>query len=232
MSYKILLFDLDDTLLDFAANEKASLKILFQEHGYSPTDQLLQTYATVNRELWSAYEKGKIALEEVLSKRFANTMLKLGQVIDGRAWEKEYRALLSKGCQLINGALELCESLAKSYRLFIVTNGVTETQLKRLTESGLIKYFEDIFTSQSIGFQKPSKEFFDYVISHIKDFSLEDALIIGDSLSTDIKGGIMAGIDSCWLNSKNQACPAEIQSTYSIISLAELPVICAIKKGE
>jgi 2-haloacid dehalogenase len=87
-------------------------------------------------------------------------------------------------------------------------------------------FFEDIFDSQSIGFQKPSKEFFDYVMSHIKDFNIKEALIIGDSLNTDIKGGLLSGIDTCWINRKSQKCSAEIQSTYTITSLVELYDIC------
>jgi len=222
MSYKILLFDLDDTLLDFRANEADSLNKLFLQHGYTFSDEMFEVYNCVNKQLWSDYENGKIVLEEVLNSRFSKTMLRLNKVVDGVAWEKQYRELLGNGCQLMDGAMELCKRLSVSHRLFVITNGVTQTQIKRLKQSGLYEYFEEIFDSQSIGFQKPSKDFFDYVISKIKNFNSNEALIIGDSLNTDIKGGLLSGIDTCWLNVKSLNHSDEIQSTYTISSLAQL----------
>jgi len=229
MSYKILLFDLDDTLLDFGANETDSLTKLFQQHGYTFSDELFQVYNSVNKQLWADYENGKIVLEDVLNSRFSQTMLRLGQVVDGIEWENEYRELLGNGCQHMEGALEVCQSLSVSHRLFVVTNGITRTQIKRLQQSGLYDFFEDIFDSQSIGYQKPSKQFFDYVMSHIKDFNKKEALIIGDSLNTDIKGGLLAGIDTCWMNRAAKKGSADMQSTYTITSLVELYDICTPK---
>lgn len=226
MSYQILLFDLDDTLLDFEANETDSLNKLFQQHGYTFSEELFRIYHSVNKQLWAAYENGTIHLEDVLNSRFSKTMSILGKDVNGIEWESQYRELLGNGCQLIDGALEICQSLSTNHRLFIVTNGVTNTQIKRLKQSGLYGFFEDIFTSQNIGFQKPSKEFFEYVMSHIRNFHIEKALLIGDSLNSDIKGGFLAGIDTCWMNRKAQKCSAEIQSTYTITSLAELYNIC------
>lgn len=227
MRYKILLFDLDDTLLDFGANETDSLNKLFQQHGYTFSDELFQIYNAVNKQLWTDYENGIITLDEVLNLRFSKTMLRQGKVVDGIEWEKMYRELLSNGCQRMPGALEICRSLSVSRRLFVITNGITHTQIKRMKQSGLYEFFEDIFDSQSIGFQKPSKEFFDYVMLHIKNFNTKEALIIGDSLNTDIKGGILMGIDTCWINNKSQKFSAEIQSTYTIKGLVELYDICA-----
>jgi 2-haloacid dehalogenase len=228
MSYKILLFDLDDTLLDFAANEAVSLNKLFQQHGYTFSDEIFQIYNSVNKQLWMDYENGRIALEDVLNSRFSKTLLKLGQTVDGSEWERQYRDLLSNGFQLMEGAFDVCRSLSLSYRLFIITNGVTETQLKRVKESGLSDFFEDIFISQSIGFQKPAKEFFDYVMSHIKDFNKEEALIIGDTLNSDIKGGILSGIDTCLISRKPHEQLSEIQSTYTITKLVELFDRCSL----
>ncbi|MDF2538792.1 MAG: noncanonical pyrimidine nucleotidase, YjjG family [Herbinix sp.] len=226
MNYKILLFDLDDTLLDFGANETDSLNKLFQQHGYTFSDELFQVYNSVNKQLWADYENGVIVLDDVLNSRFSETMLRLGEVVDGPEWETMYRELLGNGSQLIDGAFEVCQRLSVSHRLFIITNGVTQTQIKRLKQSGLFEFFEDIFDSQSIGYQKPSKEFFDFVMCHIKDFNRKEALIIGDSLNSDIKGGLMSGIDTCWINRKSQKGSAEIQSTYTITNLMELYDIC------
>ncbi len=225
-AYKILLFDLDDTLLDFAANEADSLNQLFRRHGYAFTDDLFHLYNTVNKQLWTDYENGRITLETVLHTRFAATMAKLGVVVDGVEWEKQYRELLGNGTQQMDGALAVCQRLSGSHRLFVITNGITRTQRKRLKQSGLAEFFEAVFDSQTIGFQKPAKQFFDYVMSRIPGFNVRQALIIGDSLNTDIKGGLLAGIDTCWLNHKAQPESAEIPSTYTISRLTELYDIC------
>ena len=229
MRYHILLFDIDDTLLDFGANEIDSLNQLFQEHGYVFSEELFRLYNSVNKQLWADYENGKIALSEVLNTRFSETLSRMGKVVDGVGWERRYRELLGNGCQLMEGALELCQSLSASHRLFVITNGVSQTQIKRLKQSGLYEFFEDVFDSQSIGFQKPSKEFFDYVMSHINGFEREKALVIGDSLNTDIKGGLLSGIDTCWVNSKSQKGSTDIQSTYTVASLTELYGICTLE---
>ncbi|MBP1989587.1 YjjG family noncanonical pyrimidine nucleotidase [Paenibacillus eucommiae] len=227
MSYNILLFDLDDTLLDFGANETESLNKLFQHHGYTFSNELFQVYNSINKQLWADYENGNIVLDVVLNSRFSETMLRLEKVVDGIEWENLYRELLNNGSQLLmDGALEVCQRLSVSNRLFVITNGITQTQIKRLKQSGLYVFFENIFDSQSIGFQKPSKEFFNYVMSQIKDFNIDNALIIGDSLNTDIKGGLLSGIDTCWINRNSQKYSAEIQSTYTITSLVELFDIC------
>lgn len=230
MSYRILLFDLDDTLLDFGANEKDSLNKLFQHYGYELSDELFHIYNSVNKKLWANYENGKISLDKVLNARFSETMLSLGHIVDGAEWENRYRELLGNGNQLMEGALELCQRLSVSHRLFVITNGITQTQIKRLKLSGLYDFFEVIFDSQSIGFAKPAQQFFDYVISQIKGFDKKEALIIGDTLQTDIKGGIMSGIDTCWMNTKSQSNSTDIQSTYTITSLDELYEICAAAK--
>ncbi|MDQ0874293.1 2-haloacid dehalogenase [Paenibacillus sp. V4I3] len=223
MRYKILLFDLDDTLLDFGANEKDSLTKLFQQYGYAFSDELIQLYNSVNKQLWAEYENGNIALDVVLNSRFSETMSKMGKVVDGLEWENLYRELLGDGTQLLmEGALDVCQRLSATHRLFVITNGITRTQFKRLKQSGLYDFFEDIFDSQSIGYQKPSIEFFDYVMNHISNFNRKEALVIGDSLNTDIKGGLLSGIDTCWINRTAQKSPAEIKSTYTISSLTEL----------
>ncbi|WP_141499993.1 YjjG family noncanonical pyrimidine nucleotidase [Paenibacillus luteus] len=230
MSYKILLFDLDDTLLDFRANESDSLKKLFQQYGYTFSDELFHLYNSVNKQLWGQYENGSITLDIVLNSRFSETMLKLGKVVNGVEWEDFYRKLLGDGAQiLIEGALDVCRQLSESHRLFVITNGITRTQIKRLKQSGLYDFFEEIFDSQSIGYQKPSIEFFDYVMNQIPNSNKQDTLIIGDSLNTDIKGGQLSSIDTCWINRTQQKSPPAVQSTYTISSLTELFKICSVK---
>jgi 2-haloacid dehalogenase len=189
---------------------------------------LFQVYDSVNKQLWADYENGSIKLEDVLNSRFSETMIRLGEAVDGVEWENQYRELLGNGFKQMEGALEVCRSLSATHRLFVITNGITVTQIKRLKLSGLYDFFEDVFDSQSIGFQKPSMEFFNYVMSHIKDFNVKKTLVIGDSLNTDIKGGSQSGIDTCWINRKMQESSGEIQSTYTITKLVELIDICTL----
>ncbi len=222
MKYEMLLFDLDDTLLDFEANERESLETLFTDNGFTFNKEIFATYHRINKELWNGYEKGTLDLNEVLNTRFSKTLHQLGQTVDGVLWEMQYRTLLGQGYQLMEGAYDLCQQLSKSHRLFIITNGVTETQLNRLRLSRLHPFFEEIFTSQELGYQKPAKEFFDYVKEHIKEFKADKALVIGDSLSSDIKGGYLAGIDTCWINRKNTENTLGIPITYTITKLPEL----------
>lgn len=229
-NYKYLLFDVDDTLLDFGANESESLRKLFEYHGYPLTDELLRTYHTINKQFWVDYEQGKVAMDEMLSQRFTLTMAQFGVAVNGEAWEQRYQALLGSGLHLIDDAPQVCGRLSRFYSMFVITNGVRETQHKRLKAAGLFDCFEDIFNSQSIGYQKPSKEFFDHVAAHIEGFDASEALIIGDSPYTDIKGGIEAGIDTCWFN--RHRCEADIASTYTITKLTELFDILGITHEE
>jgi 2-haloacid dehalogenase len=148
--------------------------------------------------------------------------MEYGQVVDGALLEKSYRRYLEEGHQLVNGAFELITDLQNQFDLYIVTNGVSKTQDKRLRASGLHPIFKDIFVSENTGFQKPMKEYFDYVFERIPHFSVEQGLIIGDSLSADIKGGQLAGLDTCWFNPQMMPNDTGIVPTYQIQKLDEL----------
>lgn len=225
MSYNIILFDLDNTLLDFDTNQAESLKMLFAEKGFELTDEIYKTYDGINRGLWVEYELGNISIDKLLNTRFAMTMNLYNKVIDGTKWETDYREFLNKGSQLVNGAYNLLAELSKSHRLFAATNGVYETQVSRLKLAGIYDFFEDIFISEEVGAQKPSPKFFEYAFSHISNFKKEEALMVGDTLSSDIRGGIDSGIDTCWYNPYGLESSDLIQSTYVIKVLSELKEI-------
>lgn len=220
--YQTLFFDVDDTLLDFGAAEKLALRSLFEEHNLVLTPDIETHYKTINQGLWRSYEEGKLNRDEVVNTRFSILLKDYDRVVDGAVLEMGYRGYLEQGNQLITGALELVSDLQSHYDLYIVTNGVSQTQDKRLRASGLHPIFKSIFVSEDTGFQKPMKEFFDYVFARIPDFSAEQALIIGDSLSADIKGGQMAGLDTCWFNPTQKVNDTPIVPTYEIHQLDEL----------
>lgn len=229
--YKTLLFDADDTLLDFSANEHVALHSLFADHHMVLTDEIEANYKKINVQLWQAFEEGNLEIHEVVTKRFTKLFKQYGKEADGVALEKQYRSYLKQGHQMLDGALELIRNLHTEFDLYIVTNGDPEVQYHRLNDSGLYPYFKDIFVSADVGFQKPMKEFFDHVFARVEDFALEHTLIIGDSLSSDMTGGKNAGIDTCWINPNNKKNHTNIVPTYEIRKLNELSKILNIHQN-
>ncbi|MCY8643191.1 YjjG family noncanonical pyrimidine nucleotidase [Bacillus haynesii] len=221
-NYRTLFFDVDDTLLDFGAAEKSALRKLFEEQQISLTAEIEANYKRINQGLWRAFEKGEIDRDQVVNTRFSILFKEYGLEADGVLLEEKYRSFLEEGHQLIDGALELIESMQDQYDLYIVTNGISKTQYKRLHASGLYPMFKGIFVSEDTGFQKPMKEYFDYVFERIPHFSVDQGLIIGDSLTADIKGGRLAGLDTCWMNPDMSANDTDIEPTYQIHRLNEL----------
>jgi len=220
--YKTLLFDVDDTLLDFQKAEKVALRMLFEEKGIPLTSEVEAQYKKINKNLWDAFEEGEINRDEVVNTRFSILFKEYGEEVDGILFENNYRSYLEEGDQLMQGAFEFINQIQSEYDLYIVTNGISKTQDKRLRNAGLHSLFKDIFVSEDTGFQKPMKEYFDYVFERIPNFSFEEGLIIGDSLSADIKGGYVAGIDTCWFNPEKKSNDSEIVPTYEVHNFEEL----------
>lgn len=228
--YTTLLFDVDDTLLDFDAAESLALKLLFEEYQFSLTPEIEMNYKNINKRFWEAFEEGKIDRDVVMNTRFSTLFKEYGQDVDGVLLEKSFRSYLEQDHQLINGATEVISELHPQFDLYIVTNGDSKTQDRRLRDSGLFPFFKDIFVSEAIGFQKPMKEYFDYVFARIPQFAKKQTLIIGDSLSSDIKGGNLAGIDTCWYNPKMKPNNTDIVPIYEIQKLEELYQILAVNE--
>ncbi len=220
--YKKLFFDVDDTLINFKAAEKVALPAVFKEYQVDFTEEVELYYKTLNRQLWLALERGEITREQLMERRFGETMQHFGEVIDGRKMDERYRALLVETIVLVEGADQVLNELSKKYELYIVTNGMLKTQHARLDASNLTPLFTRIFVSEETGYQKPQVEFFDYVFSNVESFEKTTSLIIGDSFSADIVGGFNAGIDTCWFNPHNQTVEASIVPTYVIKNLHEL----------
>lgn len=222
MKKKFLLFDADRTLLDFAASEKKALAKTFAAYGLPFTNAVYQWHLVNNAKLWEDYEKGLIDRKTVLYTRFVRLFDAFGYEGDGAAFEDDYRHNLDHACEVFPEAPAVIQTLSKTHLLYIVTNGVASTQQLRLRDSGLLPYFQEVFISELLGYQKPRKEFFDCCFARIPDFSPEEALIIGDSLTSDIKGGNLAGIETCWFNPNKEENLTDAKVDYEIHALQEL----------
>ncbi len=221
MKYKILLLDADGTLLDFKRSEEIGLTHVFEEFQIPNRDACRTYYLKLNEILWKGFEEGSYPKQVIFDTRFQNMLDHFHIAGDGKAMEHSYRAWLDRGSHLIPHALDMVKKLSRCCSLYIITNGVSKTQHRRLSDSGLRPYFQDVFVSEDIGFQKPKKEYFDYVLNHIQG-EKADMLVIGDSLHSDILGANQAEIASCWFHEKSLVNTTDIHCDYEITSLEEL----------
>ena len=218
-----VLFDLDDTLFDFRKAEKIALTKTLMHFGIDPTEETLALYSTINAAHWKRLELGEISREEVKVGRYRELFKTIGVECDPVKATAYYESMLAIGHYFMPGAPELLEELYGKYRLYIVSNGTAKVQEGRIGSSGIKKYMDGIFISQILGANKPDKQFFDICFSEIPDFSLSETVIIGDSLSSDIKGGINAGIITVWFNPKGIENDNDIKPDYTIKELSEVP---------
>ena len=218
-----VLFDLDDTLFDFHKAEKIALTKTLMHFGIDPTEETLALYSTINAAHWKRLELGEISREEVKVGRYRELFKTIGVECDPVKATAYYESMLAIGHYFMPGAPELLEELYRKYRLYIVSNGTAKVQEGRIGSSGIAKYMDGIFISQVLGANKPDKQFFDICFAEIPDFSLSETVIIGDSLSSDIKGGINAGIITVWFNPKGIENDNDIKPDYTIKELSEVP---------
>lgn len=218
-----VLFDLDDTLFDFHKAEKIALTKTLVHFGIDPTEETLALYSTINAAHWKRLELGEISREEVKVGRYRELFKTIGVECDPVKVTAYYESMLAIGHYFMPGAPELLEELYRKYRLYIVSNGTAKVQEGRIGSSGIAKYMDGIFISQILGANKPDKQFFDICFAEIPDFSLSETVIIGDSLSSDIKGGINAGITTVWFNPKGIENDSDIKPDYIIKELSEVP---------
>ena len=221
----IVLLDLDDTLLDFKKAEAQALSKSLTMLGVPHDQAVLERYHVLNLQYWERLENGELTREQVLLGRFVELLAEIGSDADPAELRDSYEKNLAIGHYFVEGAEDLLKALSGKCRLFLVSNGTASVQQGRLASAGISGYFEQIFISQEIGANKLEREYFERCFARIPDFDRGRCIIVGDSLTSDIRGGINAGISTCWFNLRKRKLRDGIVPDYRIADLSELPAL-------
>lgn len=224
---RFVFLDLDDTIFDFHKAERIALSKTLETLGLQPEPAVLARYSEINAEQWRLLERGELSREEVKERRYRLLFEEFGMEISPVLTARTYERNLSIGHYFVEGAEALLETLSRTFRLFLVSNGSSDIQRSRIGSSDIPAYFEKIFISEEVGFNKPDVRFFDAVFAEIPDFDRAQAVIVGDSLSSDIRGGKNCGITTVWFNPSGKGAPDDVQPDHTISRLCELPLLLA-----
>ena len=232
---KAVLFDIDNTLLDFDAYVKEALRVGFERFGLGTyDDETYEIFHRVNSGVWHELEQGVITLDELMRVRFNRVFAALGISYDGVAFEKYFREYLFDNAILIDGALEVLEHLRGRYILCTASNGPYEQQMNRLRVGGLSPYFSHHFISGKMGISKPAQEFFAFCLDEITadakkrgdaEILPSEVLMVGDSLTSDMRGAVNSGLKSCFFDFKHSGKTGDLPLDYVIDNLTELRTI-------
>lgn len=225
MPYPYLLFDADNTLFDFDQAERNAHLLLCRAHGLAFSEEGYQLYHKCNADLWRDFDRGLCTKEYLLVERFRRYLAITGERADPEALNRDHLRALGEGAMLLPGAEELCRVLSRDHRLYLLTNAVASVQKARFANSAIAPYFQGVFISEEVGVGKPDSAYFDYVFHAVPGLARDNALVIGDSLTSDIQGANNAGLPCCWFNPKGQPRPQDLRIDYEIRALEELYAI-------
>lgn len=221
--FNTILWDVDQTLLDFQRSESYAVRYCFEQFGLTASDEIVRLYSEINIGFWKRIERGEINKKEALEERFRSLFKCLGiKDIDAAEFQKLYAEALGSVYYFQDNSYELVKKLKGKYRQYFVTNGVSYTQRRKLALSGLDQLAEDIFVSEEIGAPKPQKEYFEKCFAKIPGFCKDNTIIVGDSLSSDMLGGSRMGIATCWYNPLGLENTTEVIIDYEIKDLNEI----------
>lgn len=222
---KFILFDLDDTIIDFTKCEKESVLKAFSKYEIMPAEQMANRYSEINYDMWKNLERNLLSRDQLKIERFRILFEEFKVDVPPILVAREYEERLKNSYHLMENAEKVVSKLAKTYKLYIATNGTVAVQQPRIEKLDILKYFQDYYISEEMGANKPSKSFFLPVFESIPDFKKEECVIIGDSLTADVKGGNIMGIKTIWFNRFNDELPSEYNPDYVVYSLDEIPAI-------
>jgi|SRR5699024_934703 len=226
MKYEVIIFDADDTLFDFKKSEsEAFKKTMFEFDIKYDEENHLKIYEDINKAIWEEFEAGLISQEKLKVERFRRLSDKLNISLDEVKFAKAYMKHLSQASFLLDDSMDLVKSLHKDYILAMITNGLKYVQDNRIRKSSIAKYFDEIIVSEEVEVAKPDPKIFEYALDNIECKDKSKILMVGDSLTSDIQGGINFGIDTCWYNPNKTFNKMNIKPTYEISKLMELKTI-------
>lgn len=221
--FELLLFDIDGTLFDYNKSEKSALSDTYNRFEIAESlETFLTLYKEENSRIWREFENNQISAEELKAERFKRLFERIKININPRRFSEEYLDNLSQKTFLIDGAEELLKTLHKDFILVLITNGLTQVQKRRLSLSNLEKYFQSVIISEEVGSAKPDNGIFDAALDSVNHTNKKSTIIIGDSLNSDILGGINYGISTCWYNPTLLDIPENIKPDYIIKNLIEI----------
>lgn len=227
--FTTILWDVDGTLLDFLYAQRVCMQNCFEKMGMTITEEMLARYSEINDSYWKRLESGQVTKEELLVGRFADFFKEFGMTdADPDAFRIAYETGLGEVFKYMENSYAVCGRLYGKADQYVITNGVSATQRNKLKLSGLDRFMEDIFISEEADAPKPFKEFFDYCTDRIREKDRSRMLIVGDSLTSDIKGGILYGIPTCWYRPEGTANNSEYKPDYEISRLEE---VCRLIEG-
>lgn len=207
--YRWILFDADGTLFDFDTAERAAVAATFSDFDQPYEDGYAAIYSAVNRLTWAEFERGEIDQKTLRTRRFERLFAEIGVAADPRPYSERFLVNLADNSDLLAGAEELLRELHGKVNMLIITNGLAEVQRRRLSRSTIEHYFEHVIISEEVGSAKPDSGIFDHAFARMGSPDKRDGLIVGDSLTSDIRGGCNYGIDTCWFNPSGRARPGE-----------------------
>ena len=227
MRYDTVFWDIDNTLLDFQAAQRRGIMISLKRYGRQADDAQVAVYHRINQKYWEMLERGEVTKRELELERFREFLTAIGaEEIEVEEINDYYKESLAYEPVLIEGAQEICAAFQNAgVRQYAVTNGDPFVQRNKIELSGLNRYFDALFISEELGFVKPKKEFFTEAVKRIPDYRADRTLIIGDSLTSDMRGGANAGIDRCWYNPEHVPCTADFPIQYEIAHLREAEAV-------
>lgn len=222
---KYVLVDLDDTIFNFRLAEKTAVDDALKRLGVRTTEKMISRYNEINLSQWKLHELGILTKPQVKTERFRILSEEFDLSLNPAETTALYESILGTKGFLLDGAEDFLKTLKKKFSVYAVSNGGVRTQRKRLTASGVLNYFDGVFLSEEIGSPKPNKEFFDSVARSIPNFNNDYAVLVGDSLSSDIKGGVTANIKTIWFNPENAENLSPYKPDYTARTLEEAEII-------
>lgn len=219
---KTIFIDIDNTLLDFNKNAALAMERSFIKNGLNYKDEYAPVFITINDGLWAKIETGEITRAQLVERRFRLVLGALNLVGDYDSIETDFRTFLSDCAEPVDGAKDLLDYLYKKYDLYAASNAFLDQQKRRLNLAGMGEYFKDVFVSEKIGYKKPTKEYFDECFKRTIGADKKTTIMIGDSLSADVEGGVKYGLITVWFNRDGKSCCGDVKPHFIVDKLEQI----------